>query len=148
MWHYTGQYRWILDRGVPRHARMERWKDMSALIFDIHDQKAAAEKVRIADDMTRLMNAQDQERRRIARELHDSAGQTLAVLGMNLARLLHRAEGIAPELVREGKEIEAMVQQIHREIRHHVLPVTSPVTGRKRSRLRAELVRRGIGRTQ
>jgi signal transduction histidine kinase len=37
----------------------------------------------------RLMLAQDEERRRIARELHDSAGQNLAALGMILARLEH-----------------------------------------------------------
>ncbi len=35
----------------------------------------------------RLMLAQDEERRRIARDLHDSAGQNLAALGMTLARL-------------------------------------------------------------
>lgn len=34
-----------------------------------------------------LMRVQDDERRRIARELHDSAGQYLAALKMNLARL-------------------------------------------------------------
>ena len=33
----------------------------------------------------RLMRLQDEERRRIARELHDSVGQTLAALSMNLA---------------------------------------------------------------
>jgi len=31
--------------------------------------------------------------------------------------LVRRAEGIAPELAREGEKIEAMVQQLHREIR-------------------------------
>jgi two-component system, NarL family, sensor kinase len=67
--------------------------------------------------MTRLMKAQDQERRRIARELHDSAGQTLTVLGLNLAQLVERAQVIAPELAKEGKEIEGVVQQLHREIR-------------------------------
>ena len=117
MRHYTGQYRWILDRGVPRHAPDGTFEGYVGGCLDIHGQKEAAEKVRIADDMTRLMKAQDEEQRRIARELHDSAGQTLAVLGMSLAQLVHRAEGTAPELAREGKEIEAMVQQLHREIR-------------------------------
>ena len=117
MRHHTGQYRWILDRGVPRYAPDGTFEGYVGGCLDIHDQKEAAEKVRIADDMTRLMKAQDEERRRIARELHDSAGQTLAVLGMSLAQLVHRAEVIAPELAREGKEIEEMVQQLHREIR-------------------------------
>ena len=115
--HHTGQYRWILDRGVPRYAPDGTFEGYVGGCLDIHDQKEAAEKIRIADDMTRLMKTQDEERRRIARELHDSAGQTLAVLSMGLAQLVHRVEGIAPELAREGKEIEAMVQQLHREIR-------------------------------
>lgn len=117
MRHHTGQYRWILDRGVPRYAPDGTFEGYVGGCLDIHDQKQAAEKIRIADDMTRLMKAQDEERRRIARELHDSAGQTLAVLGMSLAQLIRRAEDIAPELAREGKEIQAMVQQLHREIR-------------------------------
>ena len=117
MRHRTGQYRWILDRGVPRYAPDGTFEGYVGGCLDIHDQKEAAEKVRIADDMTRLMKAQDEERRRIARELHDCAGQTLAVLGMSLAQLVRRAEGIAPELAREGKAIEEMVQQLHREIR-------------------------------
>ena len=65
---------------------------------DIHDQKEAAEKVRAADETLRLMKMQDEERRRIARELHDSAGQTLRVLGLSLAHLVERAQVIAPEL--------------------------------------------------
>jgi GAF domain-containing protein len=38
----------------------------------------------------RLLRAQDEERRHIARELHDSAGQTLTVLGMNLVQFVHK----------------------------------------------------------
>jgi two-component system NarL family sensor kinase len=67
--------------------------------------------------MARLMKVQDEERRRIARELHDSAGQTLTVLGLSLAQLVEHAEVAAPELAKEGKEIEGVVQQLHREIR-------------------------------
>jgi PAS domain S-box-containing protein len=117
MRHHTGQYRWILDRGVPRYAPDGTFEGYVGGCLDIHDQKEAAEKVRIADDITRLMKVQDAERRRIARELHDSAGQTLTVLGLNLAQLVERAQVIAPELAREGKEIEEVVQQLHREIR-------------------------------
>ncbi|HST10459.1 MAG TPA: PAS domain S-box protein [Terriglobales bacterium] len=117
MRHRTGQYRWILDRGVPRYAPDGTFEGYVGACFDIHEQKEAAEKVRIADDMARLMKAQDEERRRIARELHDSAGQTLAVLGMSLAQMVQRAEGIAPELAKQGKEIEAIVRQLAREIR-------------------------------
>jgi PAS domain S-box-containing protein len=117
MRHHTGQYRWILDRGVPRYAPDGTFEGYVGGCLDIHDQKEAAEKVWIAEDMTRLMKAQDEERRRIARELHDSAGQTLTVLGMSLAVLVQRAEGMAPELATEGKKIEAIVQQLNREIR-------------------------------
>jgi PAS domain S-box-containing protein len=117
MRHHTGQYRWILDRGVPRYAPDGTFEGYVGGCLDIHAQKEAAEKIRIAEDMTRLMKAQDEERRHIARELHDSAGQTLTVVGMNLAQLIQRAERLVPELAREGRAIETMVQQLHREIR-------------------------------
>ena len=39
----------------------------------------------------RLLQSQDDERRRIARELHDSAGQIVTALGMNLASITQRA---------------------------------------------------------
>jgi PAS domain S-box-containing protein len=117
MRHHTGQYRWILDRGVPRYAADGTFEGYVGGCLDIHSQKEAAEKVRIADEAVRLMKIQDEERRRIARELHDSAGQTLTVLGLSLAQLVQKTEGIAPELVKDGKEIEEIVQQLHREIR-------------------------------
>jgi PAS domain S-box-containing protein len=82
----------------------------SKVARDITNQKRAEETLG-------LMKLQDAEQRRIARELHDSAGQTLTVLGMSLAQLVHKTEGIAPELAKEGKAIEEVVRQLHREIR-------------------------------
>ena len=115
--HHSGQYRWIFDRGVPRYKPDGTFEGYVGACLDIHHQKEAAERVRIADETLRLMKIQDEERRHIGRELHDSAGQTLAVLSLSLAQLVDKAEVIAPELAKKGKEIEDVVQQLHREIR-------------------------------
>ena len=115
--HRSGQYRWIFDRGLPRYTPEGTFEGYVGGCLDINDRKEAAEKVRMADDALHLMKVQDEERRRIARDLHDSAGQTLTVLGLSLAQLVQKAEDVAPELAREGKEIEEVVQQLHREIR-------------------------------
>ena len=115
--HKSGQYRWIFDRGVPRYKPDGTFEGYVGACLDIHDRKEAAERIRLADESLRLIKVQDEERRRIARDFHDSAGQTLTVLGLSLAQLVQRAEAIAPELAKEGREIEQVVQQLHREIR-------------------------------
>lgn len=115
--HHTGQYRWIFDRGLPRYATNGTFEGYVGGCLDIHDRKEAGEKVRLADETLRLMKIQDEERRKIARELHDSAGQTLTALDLSLAQLLDRVQVVAPELAKQGKEIETIVQQLFREIR-------------------------------
>jgi PAS domain S-box-containing protein len=72
---------------------------------------------KVTDLSRRLLQTQDEERRHIARELHDSAGQTLTVLGMNLAQLVHKAGRTSPELATEAENTQELVQQLHREIR-------------------------------
>jgi PAS domain S-box-containing protein len=65
---------------------------------------------------SRLQQTQDDERRRIARELHDSAGQVITVLGMNLASI---AQGVDRN-AKVGKAIEEsreLVHQLSKEIR-------------------------------
>ena len=148
MRHHTGRYRWILDRGVPRYTPDGTFEGYIGACLDIHGQKEAIEKIRIADDMARMMKAQDEERRRIARELHDSAGQTLAVLAMSVAQLVQRAEGIAPELAKEGKADRGYGSAITSRDTYYFLSLTSTASGRKRPRVGAQLVRRGAGGTQ
>jgi PAS domain S-box-containing protein len=65
----------------------------------------------------RLMRSQDEERRRIARELHDSAGQNLAALAMNLAQLGAEANREPTRLSRTIKDAQALVDALTREIR-------------------------------
>ena len=64
----------------------------------------------------RLLKTQDDERRHIARELHDSAGQIITALGMNVAGL-NRYAGTNPSLCQSLGETQGLVQQLSREIR-------------------------------
>ncbi len=65
----------------------------------------------------RLLQIQDEERRRIARELHDSAGQLLAALGMNLIPLQAKVEKLGPDAVRVANESVALVDELTKELR-------------------------------
>jgi len=71
----------------------------------------------LRDLSKRMMQMQDEERRHIARELHDSAGQTLTVLGMRLAELVQESQVNAPELAKHVEETQELVQQLNRDIR-------------------------------
>lgn len=65
----------------------------------------------------RLMESQDAERRRIARELHDSAGQTLAALGISLGQLGEDVNSNPGQLAQGIKDAESLVQHLSKEIR-------------------------------
>jgi PAS domain S-box-containing protein len=68
----------------------------------------------LRDLSRRMMQVQDEERRHIARELHDSAGQVLAVLGMNMGQL---AQQVRAELRPAAQVIQQLVQQLTQELR-------------------------------
>ncbi len=65
----------------------------------------------------RLLQLQDEERRRIARDLHDVTGQKVAVLSMSLDRLARLTEERKPEAKESIKESREIVSQIGEEIR-------------------------------
>ncbi len=65
----------------------------------------------------RLLRAQDEERRKIARELHDSAGQYLAAVSMALARIQNDAEDLAVPLRDKVDEAVEVTKQCISEIR-------------------------------
>ena len=54
---------------------------------------------------SRLMSAQDEQSRRIARELHDSIGQYLSALGMGLTQLEKENGAKSPETLAECREL-------------------------------------------
>jgi PAS domain S-box-containing protein len=71
----------------------------------------------VRDLSGRLLQIQDEERRRIARELHDSAGQLLAAIKMNISKLVREKEKLSPSAAKCVEENANLVEQALVEIR-------------------------------
>ena len=82
---------------------------------DITERKRAEEGLRTISG--RLLQMQDEERRRIARELHDSAGQTLVALDMNLSSIQREAKQLSPQALKTCSESLELVKALSRELR-------------------------------
>jgi PAS domain S-box-containing protein len=65
----------------------------------------------------RLLQIQDEERRRIARELHDSVGQMLAAVSMNMANVHREAGALSPEAAKSLEDNAGLLEQLSVEIR-------------------------------
>ena len=63
-----------------------------------------------------VLNVQDEERRRFARDLHDSVGQVLAVIGMNLAAFGKR-EKLTTDGIRLLTDSKQLIEQLSGEVR-------------------------------
>ena len=87
---------------------------VTGAIRDISERKKSEESLRTLSGQ--LLRVQDEERRRIARELHDSAGQTLAALSMNLMPL-QVEDGFPPGAANAIKESLDLVAGLSRELR-------------------------------
>jgi signal transduction histidine kinase len=79
------------------------------------DLKQATESLR--ELTSRLQQMRDDERRRIAGELHDSVGQLVSVLAMNIAAVRRQSERLDETEARALAESTQVVDQISREIR-------------------------------
>jgi PAS domain S-box-containing protein len=133
-----GTYRWFRARAVPIQDEQGKIIKWYGTCSDIHDSKlleqsmrdSAIELEKMVDSRTaelrrlsvRLMTLQDEEHRRIARELHDGLGQELAVAKMvldtNLQQRSGRSEGQACAeassiIDRAIKEVRTMSHLLH-----------------------------------
>jgi PAS domain S-box-containing protein len=133
-----GSYRWFRARAIPiRDAgKIAKWYGTCS---DIHDSKLLEQSIRDSaielekkvdrrtDELrrlsVRLMMAQDQERRRIARDLHDGLGQELAVAKMVLdqAVLENPTKPPEPPWVQASSLIDRAIQQV-RTLSHLLHP--------------------------
>jgi PAS domain S-box-containing protein len=115
---HDGEYRWILDIGVPRFNAERSFTGYIGIGIDVTDRKLA--EAALASVSQRLIEAQEQERTRIARELHDDLGQRLALLANELEQL----QDTSPAEVRNRmgalrkrtSEITAGIQSLSHEL--------------------------------
>jgi PAS domain S-box-containing protein len=133
-----GSYRWFRARAVPirDEGKIIKWygtcsdiQDSKLLEQSIRDNAAELEKMvdRRTDELRRLsirlMTMQDQERRRLARDLHDGLGQELAVAKMVLDRMILQNSTSEPSAawIQASSIIDNAIQQV-RTISHLLHP--------------------------
>jgi PAS domain S-box-containing protein len=82
---HDGEYRWIEDTGIPMMGPDGSFAGYIGSCADITDRKKGEEALRTVSG--KLIEAQEKERRHIARELHDDINQRLALLAIELQQL-------------------------------------------------------------
>jgi PAS domain S-box-containing protein len=135
-----GRQKWIRAMGRTFYDSARQPKRFDGITLDITERMRAEENYRtlaqtldaevrvrtsevvqqaeqLRDLSSRLLQAQDEERRHIARELHDSAGQILTALSMSLAQAARHAPQEPAGFTEYVKESEQLVQQLSQEIR-------------------------------
>lgn len=87
---------------------------LSNVECEIATRQRTEERLRLLS--VRLMTLQDEERRRIARDLHDTAGQTLSAIKM-VSATIHQVAIDSPQIISLLQELNAFADEALQEIR-------------------------------
>ncbi|HEX3102400.1 MAG TPA: PAS domain-containing protein, partial [Pyrinomonadaceae bacterium] len=115
-----GSIRWVHSRGKVETVNEARF--IRGAIVDITKLKIAEEAIHELSH--KLMNAQEKERARLARELHDDLSQNIALLSINLEILSNEPkdlEYVKDQLRRHISTVKSLSSDVHR-ISHELHP--------------------------
>jgi PAS domain S-box-containing protein len=134
---HDGEYHWISNAGSPRFLSNGTFAGYIGCCVDVHVRKEV-ELARI-EVASRLLNAQEVERTRIARELHDGIGQQMALLNIrmqSLAASVSQEQGpiysgmkkLSSDLAAIGNDVSQLSHQLHSSELEY-LGLTAAITG-------------------
>jgi len=118
---HDGEYRWVLDLGIPRFQQDGSFAGYIGSCIDVTERKLAEESV--ANMSRKLIEAQEQERTWIARELHDDISQRITLVLINLERLQKDFSPLAPAVMQRLSEIQEHLSSLGSDIQalsHHL----------------------------
>ncbi len=154
-----GAYRWIIDVASPRVNGDGSFAGLIASAVDVTDQKLAQQSLEKMSGQ--LIEAQDRERSRIARELHDDICQRLALLSMEI-EVAHLASAVPEanttksleQIGRLCSEIALDLQGLSHQLHSSVLDYLGVATAveefcdelSKQYELRIEVIARNVPR--
>jgi signal transduction histidine kinase len=106
-------------------ARLQRDRELQLRVSQAELEQKVQERTRELQNASEelrelsacILQAQDEERRRIARELHDGVGQMLAALGMEAFNLANKSDGLSSRGISALRNIESLVAQMNKDIR-------------------------------
>jgi two-component system sensor histidine kinase UhpB len=114
--HKNGHYVHVLSRGFP--VRREPDGPVVRIVgthFDLTERKRSETERTRTELLTRLVFAQEDERRRIAREMHDQFGEQLTSLGRRIALLKDACAGHADSLAHVDA-LETIAHRLDRDV--------------------------------
>jgi len=83
-------------------------------VIDVTKRKEAEEV--LSGISRKLIEAQEQERQRIARELHDDIGQRLALVAVGFDQIRQRAPALPPEVLRRMRELQTQTMELSTDV--------------------------------
>jgi len=120
----SGAYRWFRSVGqIVERDGVGKASRVIGTYLDITDQVGAMR--RLSELSAQLLTVQEDERRRLARELHDEIGQQLTAIKLNLYALEH--DPMSHDVSRRLTDCSAIVEHTLAQIRARVLDLRPPM---------------------
>jgi PAS domain S-box-containing protein len=132
-----GTHRWVTARGEVQRDSAGRIIGLRGTVQDITERKLAEDA--LSNVNRRLIEAQESERARIARDLHDDIGQRLAILAMTL----DHATGLLPDSASEALSCLKALQKQTSEITADVQALSHELHSSRRLKLGVAAAMRG-----